>query len=92
MTLLQAFVTLPVLLPMLGAAASVIVSRRASLQRVIGVVTLALVCVVAGVLLVSADSYGPVVAQLGGWPAPTGTRRRWRSRPGRSRRRRPWST
>lgn len=72
MTLLQAFVTLPVLLPMLGAAASVIVSRRASLQRVIGVVTLALVCVVAGVLLVSADSYGPVVAQLGGWPAPMG--------------------
>jgi multicomponent Na+:H+ antiporter subunit D len=71
-TLLQAFVTLPVLLPMLGAAASVIVSRRASMQRVIGVVTLAVVCVVAAVLLVAADARGPVVAELGGWPAPMG--------------------
>ncbi|MEV1291851.1 Na+/H+ antiporter subunit D [Pseudonocardia sp. NPDC049635] len=72
MTLLQALVAFPVLLPMLGAAASVIVGRRASLQRVIGVVTLATVCVVAGILLVSADRHGPVVAELGGWPAPMG--------------------
>lgn len=72
MTPLQALVTLPVLLPMLGAATSVVVSRRASAQRVIGVVTLALVCVVGAVLLVAADTYGPVVAELGGWPAPMG--------------------
>ncbi|GAA1394063.1 Na+/H+ antiporter subunit D [Pseudonocardia kongjuensis] len=72
MTLLQALVAFPVLLPMLGAAASVIVGRRASLQRVIGVVTLAIVCVVAGILLVAADRHGPVVAELGGWPAPMG--------------------
>ncbi|MEU6697292.1 Na+/H+ antiporter subunit D [Pseudonocardia sp. NPDC046786] len=72
MTLLQALVAFPVLLPMLGAAASVIVGRRASLQRVIGVVTLAIVCVVAGILLVAADRNGPVVAELGGWPAPMG--------------------
>ncbi|BBG00607.1 MULTISPECIES: Na+/H+ antiporter subunit D [Pseudonocardia] len=72
MTLLQALVAFPVLLPMLGAAASVIVGRHASLQRVIGVVTLAIVCVVAGILLVAADRNGPVVAELGGWPAPMG--------------------
>ena len=72
MTPLQALVTLPVLLPMLGAATSVVVSRRASAQRVIGVVTLTLVCVVAAVLLVAADANGPVVAELGGWSAPMG--------------------
>jgi multicomponent Na+:H+ antiporter subunit D len=71
-TPLQALVTLPVLLPMLGAATSVVVSRRASAQRVIGVVTLTLVCVVAAVLLVAADANGPVVAELGGWSAPMG--------------------
>ncbi|MEQ3554766.1 Na+/H+ antiporter subunit D [Pseudonocardia nematodicida] len=72
MTLLQALVALPVLLPMLAAALSVIVSRRASLQRAVGVVTLAIVSVVAGILLVAADRYGPVVAELGGWTPPTG--------------------
>lgn len=69
---LQALVALPVLLPMLGAALSVLVGRRASLQRGIGVVVLAAVCVVAAVLLVGADAHGPVVAELGGWPAPMG--------------------
>ena len=72
MTPLQALVTLPVLLPMLGAATRVVVSRRASAQRVIGVVTLTLVCVVAAVLLVAADANGPDVAELGGWSAPLG--------------------
>ncbi|WP_255426386.1 Na+/H+ antiporter subunit D [Pseudonocardia sp. C8] len=69
---MQVCVTLPVLLPMLGAATSVIVGRHASLQRVVGVVTLAAACVVAAVLLVAADAHGPVVAELGGWSAPTG--------------------
>ncbi|MFP5072250.1 Na+/H+ antiporter subunit D [Pseudonocardia nantongensis] len=69
---MQALVALPVLLPMLGAALSVLVSRRASLQRAIGVVMLVAVSVVAAVLLVAADAHGPVVAELGGWPAPMG--------------------
>ncbi len=43
---------------MLGAATSVVVSRRASAQRVIGVVTLALVCVVGAVLLVARTPTG----------------------------------
>lgn len=65
-------VTLPVLLPMLGAALSVVGSRSARLQRGIGVVVLAGVSAVAAVLLVVADRDGPVVAELGGWPAPVG--------------------
>jgi multicomponent Na+:H+ antiporter subunit D len=65
-------ITLPVLLPMLAAAVSVIGSRSAALQRVVGVFVLAVVAVLAGVLLVVADERGPVVAELGGWAAPVG--------------------
>lgn len=69
LTLLPA---LPVLLPLLGAAFTVIASRSARLQRLIGVVVLAAVAVVAAVLLVAADRGGPIVAEIGGWPAPVG--------------------
>ncbi|MFP5022894.1 Na+/H+ antiporter subunit D [Pseudonocardia phyllosphaerae] len=69
---MQALVALPVLLPMLGAALSVLVGRQAALQRAIGVVALAAVVVVAAVLLVAADRNGPIVAELGGRAAPVG--------------------
>jgi multicomponent Na+:H+ antiporter subunit D len=65
-------ITLPVLLPLLGAALTVVGSRSAALQRVVGVVVLAAVAVLAAVLLVVADRDGPIVAELGGWPAPVG--------------------
>ncbi|GAA1317879.1 Na+/H+ antiporter subunit D [Pseudonocardia xinjiangensis] len=64
--------TLPVLLPMLGAAVTVVGSRSAALQRVVGIVVLTAVAVLAAVLLVAADERGPVVAELGGWAAPVG--------------------
>jgi len=63
---------LPVLLPLLGAGATVVVGRWAWAQRVIGVTVLAAVSVVAAVLLVMADRGGPVVAEIGGWAAPVG--------------------
>lgn len=69
LTALPAFA---VLLPILGAALSVIGSRSARLQRVVGIVVLSLVSAIAAVLLVAADSGGPVVTELGGWPAPIG--------------------
>jgi multicomponent Na+:H+ antiporter subunit D len=69
---MSTLVTLPVLLPILGAALTVIGSRSARLQRLIGIAVLAAVSVVAAVLLVAADRTGPVVAELGGWPAPVG--------------------
>ncbi|WP_219419266.1 Na+/H+ antiporter subunit D [Pseudonocardia nigra] len=69
---MTALVTLPVLLPMLGAAITVVGSRSALLQRVVGVVVLAAVAGLAVVLLVLADSRGPIVAELGGWAAPVG--------------------
>ena len=65
-------ITLPVLLPLLGAAITVVGSRSATLQRVVGIVVLTTVAAIAAVLLVVADENGPVVAQLGGWAAPVG--------------------
>jgi len=65
-------VPLPVLLPMLGAALTVIGSRSALLQRAVGVVVLTAVAGVAALLLVVAHDSGPVVARPGGWPAPVG--------------------
>ncbi|WP_308257589.1 Na+/H+ antiporter subunit D [Pseudonocardia lacus] len=65
-------ITLPVLLPLLGAAVSVVFARSAMLQRVVGIVVLAAVAALAAVLLVMADTSGPVVASLGGWAAPVG--------------------
>jgi len=65
-------VTLPVLLPILGAALTVLAARSARVQRLIGIVVLAGVSAVAAVLLVAADRTGPVVVELGGWPAPVG--------------------
>lgn len=65
-------VPLPVLLPMLGAALTVIGSRSALLQRAVGIVVLTAMVGVAALLLVVAHDSGPVVARPGGWPAPVG--------------------
>ena len=65
-------VTLPVLLPMLGAGLTVMGSRWATAQRLIGVVVLTVVAVLAAVLLVAADRTGPIVVQMGGWAPPVG--------------------
>ena len=65
-------ITAPVLLPMLGAAVSVVGARAMLLQRIVSIVVLTAVAVVAGLLLVLADERGPLVAELGGWAAPVG--------------------
>ncbi|MQA14504.1 MAG: Na+/H+ antiporter subunit D [Pseudonocardiaceae bacterium] len=69
---MSTLVTLPVLLPMLGAGLTVITSRSATLQRLIGIAVLIAVAVLAAVLLVAADRTGPIVAEMGGWAAPVG--------------------
>ncbi|WP_232662374.1 Na+/H+ antiporter subunit D [Pseudonocardia sp. TRM90224] len=69
---MSALLALPVLLPMLGAALTVLAGRSAALQRAIGIVTLTAVAVIAAVLLVNADAGGPIVAELGGWAPPVG--------------------
>ena len=65
-------VVLPVLLPLLAAAVSVGFGRRRMMQRVVSIVTLAVVTVSSGVLLLRVDDTGTVAVQAGGWVAPVG--------------------
>jgi multicomponent Na+:H+ antiporter subunit D len=68
----NALPTLPVLLPILGGALTVVAGRSVAVQRVVALTTLAAVAAVAAVLLVTADRSGPVVTALGGWAPPVG--------------------
>ncbi|MFC4002430.1 Na+/H+ antiporter subunit D [Prauserella oleivorans] len=65
-------VVLPVLLPLLAAALSLVAGRSPHVQRLLGVLVLTAIAVVAAVLLVRTDSEGPVVLQLGGYAPPFG--------------------
>jgi multicomponent Na+:H+ antiporter subunit D len=65
-------VPLPIVLPLLGAAVSILVGRSRLAQRIVGVTVLGTLVVVSIVLLVAVDRDGTLVAQAGGWPAPLG--------------------
>ncbi|WP_024877481.1 Na+/H+ antiporter subunit D [Saccharomonospora piscinae] len=65
-------IALPVLLPLLGAALSLILGRRPDLQRVLALTVLSVVVVIASVLVHHTDTEGPIVLQLGGYAAPFG--------------------
>lgn len=69
---MTALVPMPVLLPILGAALTVLAARRVNLQRVIAVTVVAAVVALAAVLLVTTDRSGPIVTAVGGWAAPVG--------------------
>ncbi|MEV0152313.1 Na+/H+ antiporter subunit D [Micromonospora sp. NPDC050686] len=63
---------LPVVVPLLGAALTLLLPRWPRAQRTVSVVALGTNLVVASLLLVRAYRVGPVVTQVGGWPAPVG--------------------
>ena len=65
-------VALPVLLPLAAAGMSLALGRFADFQRVIGLAVLAAIIVDAGYLLHLTDRHGPLVLQMGAWPAPAG--------------------
>src|SRR5574340_196564 len=67
-----ALTPLPVLIPMLGAAATLILGRRPRAQRWITVVALVAVVAVSSVLLYLADRDGTSALQVGGWDPPIG--------------------
>lgn len=69
---MNALVPLPILLPLAGAALSILVGRSRVLQRVIGIGVLTATCVISVVLVVVVDRDGVLVAHAGGWPAPMG--------------------
>ncbi|MEJ2888374.1 Na+/H+ antiporter subunit D [Actinomycetospora aeridis] len=71
-SLLATLIPLPVLLPLLGAGATLVLSRRPTLQRALSVAVLAVVVVIAALLLVAAVQSGPIVVTVGSWPVPLG--------------------
>jgi len=68
----NALLSLPILLPLLGAALSIGAGRSRPAQRVIGVVTLTAIAVSSVMLLVRVDRDGVASVQSGGWSAPVG--------------------
>ncbi|MEU5550928.1 MULTISPECIES: Na+/H+ antiporter subunit D [unclassified Micromonospora] len=69
---MTALVPLPVLLPVLGAALTLLLAKWPVPQRIVSVGCLATTLVVAVLLLVHAYRHGPAVVQVGAWPAPVG--------------------
>lgn len=67
MTFGAALTPLPVLLPALGAAATLIAGRRPRLQRLITLAVLSAVLAVCGALVYLADRDGTLVVYVGGW-------------------------
>ena len=65
-------VPLPIVLPLFGAALSILAGRSRLAQRIIGVSVLTAVVGVAVALLVAVDRDGTIVSRAGAWPAPLG--------------------
>jgi len=65
-------VPIPIVLPLIGAALSILLGRSRAAQRAVGIGVLTVLVVVSIVLLVQVDSNGTLVAEAGGWPGPLG--------------------
>ena len=63
----QVLTPLPVLIPLIAAAATLIAGRRPRLQRFITLAALSTVTAVCAMLLVLADRHGTIALQVGGW-------------------------
>ncbi|MET9212280.1 MULTISPECIES: Na+/H+ antiporter subunit D [unclassified Nocardia] len=70
--LLPTLAALPVLVPLLGAAATLVFGRRPRLQAMISLSALTCVLVISALLLYLADRDGTTAVQVGGWPSPIG--------------------
>ena len=69
---MSVLVPLPVLLPLLGAALTLLLANRPMPQRMVSVGCLSTTLVVSVLLLVRSYQHGPLVVQIGAWPAPVG--------------------
>ncbi|MGN0063086.1 MAG: Na+/H+ antiporter subunit D [Nocardioides sp.] len=65
-------VPLPVLLPLMGAGLSLILSHHPRAQRNVSMLVLGALVVVAGALVYLADTSGPQTVWIGGWPETVG--------------------
>jgi multicomponent Na+:H+ antiporter subunit D len=69
---IRVLLPMPVVLPLLGAAVSMLVARRPNVQRVLSVGVVAGLLGLSAVLLAVVDRDGTQVVQAGGWAAPAG--------------------
>ena len=65
-------VPLVVLVPLIGAAAALILGKNPSAQRIVAIVSLLIVLGIGGTLLYLVDTQGPLAMDVGGWAAPFG--------------------
>jgi multicomponent Na+:H+ antiporter subunit D len=65
-------VPLPVVVPLLAAALTLVLARHPTAQRTVSIGALIGVVAVAAVLLVQADRHGPQTVWIGAWPEPLG--------------------
>ncbi|GGK98767.1 Na+/H+ antiporter subunit D [Salinibacterium xinjiangense] len=65
-------VPLVVLVPLIGAAAALILGKNPSAQRIVAIVSLLIVLGIGGTLLHLVDTQGPLAMEVGGWAAPFG--------------------
>ncbi|CAN5863749.1 Na+/H+ antiporter subunit D [soil metagenome] len=63
---------LPIVLPLLGSAVSVLVGASRTAQRAVALGTLAALVAISVAILVRVDRDGVVAVQAGDWPAPVG--------------------
>ncbi|GAA5048708.1 Na+/H+ antiporter subunit D [Nocardia callitridis] len=71
-SLLPTLMPLPVLLPLLAAAGTLIFGRRPRTQRVLMLTVLSSLVVICGLLLYLADRDGTTALQIGAWETPIG--------------------
>ena len=69
---MNALLALPVVLPLLGAAVSILVGFSKRAQRWVGLSTLTAVVAISVALLIHVDRHGTTATQAGGWEAPLG--------------------
>ncbi len=65
-------VPLVVLIPLVGAASALILSRSPRAQRIVAILALVAVLVIGCVMLAAVDTSGALVMEVGGWAAPFG--------------------
>jgi multicomponent Na+:H+ antiporter subunit D len=65
-------VPLPVILPLIGAALTLIGGKRPGFQRAVSTTALSAGVVVAATLVYQTDRHGPQVVWIGAWPEPLG--------------------
>jgi multicomponent Na+:H+ antiporter subunit D len=64
--------TLPIIIPLVAAASTLILMRNLTVQRVIGLSASAASAAIALWLVVTVDNEGPIVVEVGGWAPPVG--------------------